>query len=390
MKFNIELIKLAFENHFGYLPTIIASSPGRINLIGEHTDYTGGYVLPAAINKSIIVAASIRNNNDVELISLDNNEFYQFNLNSFACIPNNDPLKWANYIMGVVDQLKKRGLVFTGFNLVIKGNIPIGAGMSSSAALSCSVVFALNELFQLKITKLAMVLIAQSCENEFIGLKCGIMDPFASMFGKKDQLIKLNCNKLFYDYIPFNGNGVKIILMDTKVKHSLASSAYNKRREECEEGFAFIKKRFPEVETLSNSNLQMLVEAVDSRLKNIFNRCKYVIEENSRILNACLDLKKGDMKTIGMRMYQTHYGLKDLYEVSCNELDFIVSSCKNMNEVLGARMMGGGFGGSVIALIDEQGADKIIGEIQSKYYDKFNVSMGVIDVVLSDGTSIVN
>lgn len=383
-------IKAIFEKQFNCAAKCVVASPGRINLIGEHTDYNGGYVLPAAINKYITVALAKRSDSELHLYSIDLQQSYKV-----ADIKSAEPiaksgLGWPDFILGVVEQLLNQHAVIGGFNLAITGNVPLGAGVSSSAAFECAVVFALNEMYELGLEKLDMVLLAQRAENIFVGVQCGVMDQFASMFGKKDHVIKLNCTTLQYEYIPFKIGALKTVLFDTKVKHSLASSAYNTRRQECEAGVAMIQKKFPGVKNLSDASINMLEESLGTEHSIIANRCRYVIEENARIYNGCKDLEKNDLVTFGKRMYQTHEGLSKLYEVSCTELDFIVGACKLYPAVIGARMMGGGFGGCVIALIEENALAHITEEMGAAYVKQFSINMGMFDVAIGNGTELIS
>lgn len=343
---------------------IITRSPGRVNIIGEHLDYNEGYVLPAAIDKAIYIAISKRNDDNIHLHSVDYNENYEVSLRELK------PTKtWSTYILGVTDQLIKKGHKISGFNAVLDGDVPVGAGLSSSAAVECATAFALNELFSLGLEKLEMVKIAQKAEHAFAGVRVGIMDMFASMFGKKDHVIKLDCRSLEYEYKPFRLEGYKVVLFNTNVKHSLSSSEYNTRRKQCEQGVAWIKEHHPEVIALRDADMNMLNEYVLPKDQIIYKRCKYVVEEIQRLLTGCDDLERGDIKGLGQKMFRTHEGLSKEYEVSCEELDFLVEAVKDNEAVIGARMMGGGFGGCTINIIKEE-AIKDLQEKLSKDYPK--------------------
>jgi galactokinase len=373
-----------FRERFGEQPLIVRS-PGRVNIIGEHTDYNEGFVLPGAIDRAIYIAASKRNDDSVHLYSADFGEEYEVSLSNIA------PSKqtWPNYILGVVDQLQIRGHHLRGFNAVVDGDVPIGAGLSSSAAVECATIFALNELFALRLDKLAMVKMAQQAEHSFAGVKVGIMDMFASMFGKKNHVIKLDCRSLEYEYVPFDLTGIKIVLFNTNVKHSLASTEYNTRREQCEQGVAWIRKYVPEVKSLRDVTMQMLEDFVLSKDKIIYKRCKYVVEEIQRLLMACEDLRRDDIKAMGERMFQTHEGLSKEYEVSCKELDFLVTRVKDHEAVLGARMMGGGFGGCTINLIKENAIAAITEEVGKIYQQQMNLPLTVYITEIQDGTGLL-
>ncbi len=378
----LEKIIAVFTEKFAEQPTVFRS-PGRINILGEHTDYNEGYVLPAAIDKSIFVAITKRTDNQVNLFAGDFNESFTTDTENIKPAS----IQWPNYILGVVDQLQKQGHTIGGFNLVLDGDIPIGAGLSSSAAVECAVVFALNEIFELGLSRMKMVPLAQKAEHVFAGVNCGIMDQFASMFGKKDNAIKLDCRSLEYEYVPINLTGYKIILFNTNVKHNLASSEYNTRRRQCEEGISIIAQNNPAVKSLRDVSMAMLKDNVAGVDSLIFKRCKYVVQENQRLLGACDDLKKGDVKSLGKKMFETHHGLQYDYEVSCRELDFLVDYVKNNEDVAGARMVGGGFGGCTINLIKEDAVEKLVEQISAAYQKEMNLALSVYQVSIENGTS---
>lgn len=272
---------------------------------------------------------------------------------------------------------------------MISGDVPLGAGMSSSAALECAVAFALNEIFSLGLSKMEIVKIAQAGENNFVGVKCGIMDQFASVFGKEGHVIRLDCRSLEYEYVPFDLKGIKIVLFDSMVKHSLASSEYNVRSSQCKEGVSIIQQKYPEVRTLRDATIEMVEERLHDASTDIYHRCKYVVEENARLLAACSDLEAGDIAAFGQKMYETHKGLSELYEVSCPELDFIAACAKKEDAIIGARMMGGGFGGCVIALVKEEEMDAVIKRMKDAYFNKMNIGMNVYITQIQDGTRII-
>jgi galactokinase len=355
-------IEREFSRLFSGRPLIVRS-PGRVNIIGEHTDYNEGFVLPAAIDKAIYVGVSERADQEIHLYAIDFKESYSAALSALAPTEKG----WPNYIMGVADQLQKSGYSLGGFNLVVDGDVPLGAGLSSSAALECATVLALNELFSLDIDRMAMVKMAQMAEHTFAGVKCGIMDQFASMFGRKNHVLRIDCRSLEYEYVPLKLEGYKILLLNTNVKHSLSSSEYNTRRSQCEQGVAWVKEHHPDVVALRDVSLDRLEKYVSPKDVLIYRRCKYIVEENRRLLEGCEDLRRGDLAALGKKMFQTHEGLSKDYEVSCPELDFLVNAVQNNPHVLGARMMGGGFGGCTINLVKEQAIDSLI-ELLSKTY----------------------
>jgi galactokinase len=374
-----------FKKNFGGEP-IIVRSPGRVNIIGEHTDYNNGFVLPAAIDKAIYVAVSPRNDEQIKLYSGEFDKSFDTSLTKLK------PTKegWPNYILGVADQLMKRGYAIKGFNLAIDGDVPIGSGLSSSAAVECATAFALNEIFKLGISKKDLAFIGQKAEHTFAGVMCGIMDQFASVFGKKDHVIKLDCQSLDYEYVPLKLEGYKILLLNTNVKHSLASSEYNTRRAQCEQGVAWIKEHHPEVNSLRDADMEMLHKYVQPKDALIYKRCKYVVEEKERLLTGCEDLKKGDLKSLGRKMFQTHDGLSKEYEVSCKELDFLVDAVRNNPDIVGARMMGGGFGGCSINIVKEEAIDPLVKSIGESYEKNMGKELTAYIAQVEEGTSLIS
>lgn len=362
---------------------LIFASPGRVNLIGEHTDYNGGFVLPAAIDKVIAVAIKANGLNVIRAYSIDLDDSTEI---SFTEKPSK---QWARYIYGVVTEIAKKGLKVGGFDCVFGGNVPLGAGLSSSAALESAFGFALNTIYNLGLTKFDLAKIGQAAEHNAVGVKCGIMDQFASVFGEKGRLIKLDCRSLEYDLIPFNPEGYKLVLLDTQVKHSLASSEYNIRREECESGVATVKTKYSKIELLRDVTIDMLNEFKERLPESTYRRCSYVIEENQRLVDACEALKNGDYETFGKKMYGSHEGLSKKYNVSCEELDFLVEIARK-NNATGSRMMGGGFGGCTINLIKDEYYQGFLKEAKSSYLKQYGKEPRVYEVNISDGSHIVN
>ena len=358
----------------------VFASAGRINLIGEHTDYNGGYVFPGAIDKGIIAEIKPNGKNTVRVYSLDYNEEAFFGLGE----EDKPEKQWASYVFGVCRETIKRGGTVKGFDAVFAGDVPLGAGLSSSAALESCFAFALNELFQNGIDKFELAKIGQSTEHNYCGVMCGIMDQFASCFGKAGSLIRLNCKTLEYKYFPFKPKGYKLVLIDSCVKHELASSAYNKRRASCENAAAAIRKNHPEVEFLSDAKRVWLDEVREQIPEEDFLRAEYVIGEVQRVLDVCDALERDDYETVGEMMYQTHFGLSRLYEVSCEELDFLNKLARKM-DVTGSRVMGGGFGGCTINLVKDELYDSFIAEAKKQFAAKFGHEPKIYDVVVSDG-----
>lgn len=374
-----------FQRSFNEEPMIVRS-PGRVNIIGEHTDYNNGFVLPAAIDKAVYVAVSPRNDVSIKLYSGEFDESFETSLKTLKPTEKG----WPNYILGVVDQLIKRSYPIKGFNLAIDGDVPIGSGLSSSAAVECATVFALNELFKLGIEKKELPFIGQKAEHTFAGVMCGIMDQFASVFGKKDHAIKLDCQSLDYEYVPLVLEGYKILLLNTNVKHSLGSSEYNTRRAQCEQGVAWVKEHHPGVNSLRDVNMEMLHKYVQPKDEVIYKRCKYVVEEKERLLTGCEDLKRGDLRSLGKKMFETHDGLSKEYEVSCEELDFLVDAVRDNPDVVGARMMGGGFGGCTINIVKEEAVDGLIDQLEEKYRAKMGMDLSAYIAQIENGTSLLS
>lgn len=358
----------------------VYASAGRINLIGEHTDYNGGYVFPGAIDKGIMLEIKPNSLSKVQAYSLDYDEYCEFGLKEEDA----PTQSWARYIFGVCRETIKRGGKVEGFSCVFAGDVPLGAGLSSSAALESAFAYALNELYSNNIDKFELAKIGQSTEHNYCGVKCGIMDQFASCFGKKGSLIRLNCKTLEYKYFPFDPQGYKLILIDSCVKHELASSAYNQRRQSCENAAAAIKKNHPEVDFLSDAKRVWLDEVRDQISQEDFLRAEYVIGEVQRVLDVCDALERGDYETVGEMMYQTHFGLSRLYEVSCEELDFLNKLARKY-DVTGSRVMGGGFGGCTINLVKDELADVFVKAATEQFTAKFGHAPKVYDVVISDG-----
>lgn len=368
-------LRTAFTERFSSNPIFYASA-GRINLIGEHTDYNGGFVFPGAIDKYIMTAININGTDKVRLYSVDMNQYTEFGLRE----EDKPAEQWACYVFGVCREVIKRGFEVKGFDAVFAGNVPLGAGLSSSAALESCFAYALNDLFNdNKISIFELALIGQSTEHNYCGVNCGIMDQFASVFGKKDCLMRLDCRSLEFKYFPFKPVGYKLVLVNSQVKHELVDSPYNKRRESCER----VAKTLG-VETLRDADMSMLEAAKAQISDEDYKRAMYVIGEKQRVLDVCEALEKGDYETVGQRMYETHHGLSKDYEVSCEELDFLNDVAKECG-VTGSRIMGGGFGGCTINLVKENLYDTFVQTAKTKFNEKYGIEPIIIDVVISDG-----
>ena len=442
-----------FKLLFGKKPDLVVTSPGRINLIGEHTDYNGGWVLPAAIDKKITFALGSRTDLVCRLHSIDFNDTEIIDLANFKSTNKS----WVNYLLGVIEQFQnsrdvacnvseftkdvacnvseftrdvacnaseftkdvasnvsefKRDVASNvstlphGFNLVFGGDVPLGAGLSSSAALEAGLAFAINEMFQLGNPRMELVKLAQRAENEFVGVRCGIMDMFASIMGKEGSVMRLDCRSLEFEYFPFNFPDIKIVLCDSGVKHSLGDGEYNIRRAQCEEGVAILKKYYPHISTLRDVSFSLLEKHSSEIPPIVFKRCRYIVNEIARVESACSDLAEHNLIEFGKKMFETHIGLSEDFGVSCEELDFLVALCalfvdsseyqRTMNNeqrttksVYGARMMGGGFGGCTINLVRTEAIPEFIEFMRKAYLEKFNLELKTYVVTISDGTQII-
>lgn len=370
-----EKVKKVFAEKFGGDATLYASA-GRINLIGEHTDYNGGFVFPGAIDKMLLAAIRPNATDRVNLFSIDIDEAVSFGLEE-ADAP---AQQWARYIFGVAREIIKRGGTVRGFDAVFAGNVPLGAGLSSSAALESCFAFALNDLFNGgAIKKYELARIGQSTEHNYCGVNCGIMDQFASVFGRKGNLMRLDCRSGEFEYFPFSPEGYQLVLVDSRVKHELADSPYNKRRQSCERVAARLG-----VDTLRDADMAMLDAARADISDEDYRRARYVIGEKQRVLDVCDALNAGDYETVGERMYETHRGLRDDYEVSCEELDFLNDLARRCG-VTGSRIMGGGFGGCTINLVRKELRDKFVDTAVGEFAARYGHAPQIYDVVISDG-----
>uniref|UniRef100_A0AB33IRD5 Galactokinase n=1 Tax=Prevotella sp. GTC17253 TaxID=3236793 RepID=A0AB33IRD5_9BACT len=381
---NIEHVRSRFIKHFDGQTGNIYTSPGRINLIGEHTDYNGGFVFPGAVDKGIMAEIRPNGTDTVMCYSIDLKDRVEFKVND----PEGPRATWARYIYGVIQEMKKLGVEVKGFNTAFAGDVPLGAGMSSSAALESCFAYALNDLFgDNKVSKWDLALAGQATEHNYIGVNCGIMDQFASVFGQEGKLMRLDCRSREFEYFPFNPKGYKLVLVDSKVKHELKGSPYNDRRNSCENVVKHIAAKYPNqhFETLRDCIWEQL-EAVRAEVgEEDYTRAHFVLGEKDRVLAVCDALEKGDYETVGQKMFETHYGLSKEYEVSCEELDFLNDLAKECG-VTGSRIMGGGFGGCTINLVKDELYDSFIATARQKYTEKFGHEPGVYDVIISDGS----
>ena len=382
MKLTIDDVRSRFQKHFDGTTGSVYASPGRINLIGEHTDYNNGFVFPGAVEQGMIAEIKPNGTRDVRAYSIDLKDYVEFSLDD----EQGPSASWARYIFGVCREMMELGVKVEGFNTAFAGDVPLGAGMSSSAALESVYAFALNDLWgDNKIEKMELARVGQRTEHKYLGCKCGIMDQFASVHGKAGHLMRLDCRSGEFEYFPWNPEGYKLVLVNSCVKHELVGSPYNDRRESCERVAAVIAKHHPEVESLRDADYAMLDEVSAEVSEEDYMRAKYVIGEKERVLNVCDALEKGDYETVGEMMYATHYGLSKEYEVSCEELDFLNDVAKEEG-VTGSRIMGGGFGGCTINLVANELYDNFVKAVKEKFAAKFGKEPIVIDVVIGDGS----
>lgn len=381
----IKHINQAFEQRFGKA-TLWVKSPGRVNLIGEHTDYNEGFVLPAAVDLGNYFALAPNEINRFRFYSYNLNNYYETPVNAFAKCDK----KWANYLLGVIAQFVKAGKTVHGFDCVFGGDLPMGAGMSSSAALETGLAFAINQMEQFGYSGLDLALFSQKAEHEYAGVQCGIMDQFAVIHGKSDRVIKLDSRNLDYEFFPFEMEDQILILVNTGVKHSLAASEYNKRRRECEAGVSLLRKFAPQINSLRDVSLNLIRSHKDEFDPVIYNRCAYVVEENMRVEKSCKALAREDFEEFGRLMYASHNGLKKDYEVSCAELDNLVGLAESVDGVLGARMMGGGFGGCTINLVKKSAIELFEKTIKENYKTPEGDSPDIIKVRIDDGTRLIS
>lgn len=381
MKLTIDDVRSRFIEHFDGTTGSVYAAPGRINLIGEHTDYNGGFVFPGAVQYGIIAEIKPNGTRKIRAYSIDLKDYDEFSIDD----EDGPRASHFRYVFGVAREMMKLGVPVEGFNCAFAGDVPLGAGMSSSAALESCFAYAINDLFGgNKIDKMTLAKVGQATEHNYVGCNCGIMDQFASVHGKAGSLMRLNCRSGEFEYFPWNPKGYKLVLLNSCVKHNLASSAYNDRRRSCENVAQAIAKKHPGVETLRDCTWEMLDEVRGEVSEEDALRATYVLGEKDRVMAVCDALEKGDYETVGQKMYETHNGLSKEYEVSCEELDFLNDIARECH-VTGSRIMGGGFGGCTINLVEDELYDNFIKTAKTKYKEKYGKEPIVIDVVISDG-----
>jgi galactokinase len=377
-------IKAYFEQKFHATPTLVVRAPGRINLIGEHTDYNCGYVLPAAIDKAIWFAASKRDDQQFVFHAFDLQQTFTSQLGKTQF---HRRKSWVNYLLGVISELRKDGHQIGGLDLVFGGDVPLGAGLSSSAALESGMAFVLNQLNQLGLEHMDLVHIAQRGENQFVGMQCGIMDMFTSVMGRANQVVRLDCRSLKYDYFSFESAEVALLLLDSGVKHQLIDSEYNTRRAECESGVQILAQYYPYILSLRDATLKNLDEHRTELPQKVYQRCRFVVEEIARVEQACAALLASDFALFGALMFDGHDGLNQMYEVCVPETNFLVEQARG--QILGARQMGGGFGGCTINLLKISDLDAYVERVSAAYLQKFGIELRAYPVKLMDGVAVV-
>lgn len=377
-------IRFQFVEKFEKEPLLI-QSPGRVNLIGEHTDYNDGFVLPAAIQKVIVLGIAKNGLDKIRVYSVDMDEAVELSINNLQ----KSDKHWANYIKGAVNEVQQRGHQPKGFDVVFGGDIPIGAGLSSSAALEGAVLVGMEQLFGFGLNRKQMAKIGQLTEHNHVGVNCGIMDQFINLHGEAHKVLKLDCRSLEYELYPFERTDIKIVLCDSKVSHNLADSEYNVRRSQCEKGVEVLKQYKPGIKNLRDVDLELLEAHKDEMDEVVYRRCKYVLEENARVHAACHDLENNDFEAFGKRMFASHNGLSNDYEVSCEELDVLVDIAKSQPGLLGARMMGGGFGGCTINLVEEQHVAAFTEAVKKEYKARTGKETEIYITQINAGTKVL-
>jgi len=376
-------VRVAFIEKFKEEPKLFYS-PGRINLIGEHVDYNDGFVMPGAIDKGIFFAVTLNDSEKINCYSIDFDESISIPLSGVKKMGG-----WKNYVLGIVNEFQQLKLPLKGFNCAFGGNIPIGGGMSSSAALEGGISYSLNELCNFQLSRKELALLGQRAEHNFPGVMCGIMDQYANMMGKENKVLLLDCRNITHEDIPLHIEGYEIVLINTKVHHSLAGSEYNQRRKECEKGMAILRRELNIQSFRDIKDPAELLAFKDEMGDKVYKRCLFVVEEILRTQKAATLLKENNIIGFGESMFQTHKGLKELYEVSCKELDFLVDAAKENKDVIGARLMGGGFGGCTINIVKHEGVESFLVKILSAYKKEFNINAENYKVKVVNGTHLI-
>ena len=376
----VKKVREIFAENFKNQPSLYFS-PGRINLIGEHIDYNDGYVMPGAIDKGIYYAVALNHTQTMNFISIDFNETLSIEIKDVHKMNG-----WKNYVLGVVNEFVLLQKEVQGFDCVFGGDIANGAGMSSSAAVEGGIAFAMNDLMGFGLDRKQLALICQQAEHGFPGVNCGIMDQYANMFGKKNNVMLLDCQSITHEYLPLDLKDSSIVLVNTKVHHSLASSEYNNRRQECEKGLQMMKENSDIRSFRDVKDVEFLLPFKEEMGEVIYKRCLYVVEEILRTKQAAKFLQQDNISSFGRLMFETHAGLRDLYEVSCIELDFLVDFASKNENVIGSRLMGGGFGGATINIVKDEGRLHFLETITHAYKNQFGTDAEIYEVQVVDGT----
>ncbi|MGB0929513.1 MAG: galactokinase [Chitinophagales bacterium] len=378
-------IATTFQQTFRNRPQFYVKAPGRINLIGEHTDYNMGFVLPAAIDKHILFGFAANETEDTcRLRALDMSDSYECSLKNIQ----KTEYSWVNYLLGVVQQIQKRNIEIKGFDCVFAGNIPIGSGLSSSAALECGFARGLCELAGVTLEKWEIARIGNQTENQFLGIQSGILDQFSSTFGQKDKVMLMDCRSQTFEYLPLELGDYCLVLINSNVKHEHTTSGYNDRPTECKQAVRLLQNDFPEIESLRDVTFPMLKKYASKLPPILLKRCQFILAENERVHQFCEHLKTGQVLSLGDLLYQSHHGLQHLYEVSCTELDLLVDLTRNIPEILGARMMGGGFGGCTLNLIKRESAKAVTSQILAQYRIETGIAAEIYFVEIENGVDL--
>jgi galactokinase len=374
---NKELLLRKYQNKFEdtSLDSGVYAAPGRVNLIGEHTDYNDGFVMPMAIEKDIRMVMQLREDKKVKAYSLDYDKLIEFKIDNLLYDKENI---WVNYIKGIIDELQKMGKKLQGFNLIFTGNIPQGSGLSSSAALEVVTALAISDLHKIDIEAVELALLAQRAENNFVNVQCGIMDQYISRLGKKDNALLIDCRTNEYQLVPFENEEYKIVICNSKVERGLVDSEYNKRRKECNQAVDFFTEKMDKnITALRDLDLDTLHKYKEELSETVYKRAHHVISENQRVLAAKKALEANDMNNLGKLLYASHKSLSNDYEVSCQELDLLVDLASQQKGVKGARMTGAGFGGCTVNLVNKEYTADFVEKIKSKYYEKTNLKADI-------------
>jgi len=386
MSILVDKIRSCFKDTFKRMPAIIVRSPGRVNLLGEHTDYNEGFVLPAAIDRAVYLAVDERQDGKIVVHSLDFDQKATIDPEK----PEHSPLHWPDYFTGVISELAALNHTVNGIDCVFGGDIPVGAGLASSAALEGGFGYALNNLFDLGITPINLVKIGQRAENNFVGVRCGVMDQYINVFGRKGRVIRLDCRSLLLEYYPFNSDRYQLVLCDTGIKHDLSKTDYNKRRQQCEASVKILQRFDTHIKTLRDVSMHFLDTHADALSAELYQRSSFVIRENFRVLNGCRDLQNQDYDAFGKKMFLSHAGLRDDFQVSIPELDLLVEASQDLEGVIGARMMGAGFGGCTITMIEVDKVKEFERYIKKTYKQKTGKTLKIYTCSIEGGVSVIN